>query len=45
MALLRSLQMVGVATGEKRDVEKSRQIQRQAEAVRETLADEDLLAT
>lgn len=44
MALMRSLQMTGSAKGDKRDVEKSRQLQRQAEKARESLADEDLLA-
>lgn len=46
MALMRSLRIAGVATGDTRDLEKSRKLQRQAEAVRdEVTADDDLLAT
>ena len=45
LALLRALQMVGSARGDKRDVEQSRNLQRQAEKTIGALADEDLLAT
>ena len=45
MALMRSLRMAGVATGDRRDLEKTRKIQRQAESVREELAEDDLLAS
>lgn len=45
MALMRSLRMSGAAAGDKRDVEQARKIQRQAEKVRDELADEDLLAS
>ena len=45
MALMRSLRLAGVATGELRDVEKARKIQKQADQVREDLTDDaDLLA-
>lgn len=44
MALMRSLQMTGSAKGDKRDVEKSRQLQRQAEKARAEVAEDDLLA-
>ena len=45
MALMRSLRLAGVATGELRDVEKARKIQKQADQVREDLTeDADLLA-
>lgn len=45
LALLRALQMAGSPRGDKRDVEQSRNLQRQAEKTREFLADEDLLAS
>ena len=45
MALMRSLRLAGVATGDRRDLEKTRKIQRQAESVREELAEDDLLAS
>lgn len=44
MALMRSLQMTGSAKGDKRDIEKSRQLQRQAEKARAEVAEDDLLA-
>ena len=44
MALMRALRLAGVATGELRDVEKARKIQKQADQVREDLADDALLA-
>jgi hypothetical protein len=45
MALMRSLQMVGTAKGDKRDVENARKLQRQAEAARGEVTEDDLLAT
>jgi hypothetical protein len=45
MALMRSLQMVGTAKGDKRDVENARKLQRQAEAARGEVSEDDLLAT
>lgn len=46
MALMRSLRIAGVATGDTRDLEKARKLQRQAEEVqKEITADDDLLAT
>lgn len=44
MALMRSLQMVGSAKGDKRDVEKARKLQRQADIAHEEVTDDDLLA-
>lgn len=44
MALMRSLQMVGSAKGDKRDVEKARKLQRQADMAQEEVTDDDLLA-
>ena len=43
MAMMRSLQMVGSARGPREDLEKSRKLQRQAEAAREELQDDDNL--
>jgi hypothetical protein len=45
MALMRSLQMVGTAKGDKRDVENKRKLQRQAESARGEVTEDDLLAT
>jgi hypothetical protein len=46
LALMRSLQITSAATdGRKADVDKARSIQAQAEKARESLLDEDLLAT
>lgn len=45
MALMRSLQMGGTARGDKRDVQNARNIQRQAEAARQELTDDALLAS
>ena len=46
LALMRSLQITAAATdGRKADVDKARSIQAQAEKARESLLDEDLLAT
>jgi hypothetical protein len=46
MALMRSLRIAGTATGDTRDLEKGRKLQRQAEAARgEVDLDEGLLAT
>jgi hypothetical protein len=45
MALMRSLRMGGTAVGhDKSDLDKARKLQRQADAVREELADDELLA-
>jgi hypothetical protein len=43
MAMMRSLQMVGSARGPREDLEKSRKLQRQAEAAREELQDDNNL--
>ena len=45
MALLRALLLAGTAKGDKRDVAKARAAQRQAERARESLSDDELLAT
>ena len=45
MALMRTLQMGGSARGRKEDVLKQRTLEHQARAAKESLADEDLLAT
>lgn len=45
MALMRTLRIGGSVTGDRRDLEKARKIQREAERAREELADDDLLAT
>lgn len=45
MALMRSLRMAGTSAGDSRDLQKARKLQRQAESVREELAEDDLLAT
>lgn len=46
MALMRTLRIGGsVAGGDRRDLDKARKLQRQAEKVREELPDDDLLAT
>lgn len=45
MALMRTLRIGGSVTGDRRDLEKARKIQREAEKAREELADDDLLAT
>jgi len=44
MALMRTLRIGGSVIGDRRDLEKARQLQRQAERAREELADDDLLA-
>lgn len=44
MALMRSLRIAGVATGDTRDLEKARKLQRQAEEAKEGLTDDSLLA-
>jgi hypothetical protein len=45
MALMRSLRMTGSATGDQRDLEKARKMQREAEKVNQELAENDLLAS
>lgn len=45
MALMRALLMAGTAKGDKRDFDKARSIQRQAEEARASLAGDELLAT
>jgi hypothetical protein len=46
MALMRSLRIAGVASGgDRRDLEKGRKLQRQAEAARAELSDDELLAS
>jgi hypothetical protein len=44
MALMRSLKMIGVATGEQRDLEKGRKLQRDAETARAEVTEDSLLA-
>ena len=41
MAVMRSLRLTGTASGDVRDLEKHRKLQRQAEGLREELKDED----
>jgi len=45
MALMRSLQMIGSAKGDKRDVENARKLQNQAAMARDEVTNDDLLAT
>jgi hypothetical protein len=45
MALMRSLRIAGTATGDTRDLEKGRKLQRQAEAARDGITEDDLLAS
>lgn len=45
MALMRSLQMIGSAKGDKRDVENARKLQNQAAMARDEVTQDDLLAS
>ncbi len=44
MAIMRSLRLTGSSTGDTRDLEKARKLQRQAEAARNEVTEDDLLA-